>query len=197
MYFPLGGSRKGKFRKYLNIMIIFLASGLWHGASLHYVVWGGLNGLFQVLGEWTKPARDQVVKALKLHRESISHRLVQILITFSLFSTSLAIFRASSFREGLEVIRSMFTTGNIWILFDDSIYKAGLDAKNFGLVIVSLLILLFTDICKKKGISLRKVLFRQDWWVRCLFFAVAVSLILLFGKWGPEFDKASFIYFQF
>jgi len=41
LYIPLGGNRKGKVRKYINLMIVFLTSGLWHGASWHFVVWGG------------------------------------------------------------------------------------------------------------------------------------------------------------
>ena len=50
LYIPLGGGRKGKARKYLNKMIVFLISGLWHGVSLSFVVWGGLNGLYQIIG---------------------------------------------------------------------------------------------------------------------------------------------------
>lgn len=46
VYIPLGGNRKGKIRKYINIMIVFLVSGLWHGASWNYIVWGGLNRSF-------------------------------------------------------------------------------------------------------------------------------------------------------
>lgn len=49
LYIPLGGSRKGTIRKYINTMIVFLCSGLWHGAAWHYVAWGGLNGLYCIM----------------------------------------------------------------------------------------------------------------------------------------------------
>lgn len=49
LYISLGGNRKGEFRQYLNMLIVFLASGLWHGPNWTYVIWGGLNGLYQVL----------------------------------------------------------------------------------------------------------------------------------------------------
>lgn len=68
LYFPLGGSRKGKFRKYLNIMIIFLVSGLWHGAAWHYVAWGGIHGAGRIIGELTCGTRAKIRKKL----ESIS-----------------------------------------------------------------------------------------------------------------------------
>ncbi len=197
LYIPLGGSRKGILRKHLNRMIVFLVSGLWHGAALHYVVWGGLNGLYQVLGDVLKPARDWVVRTLGLRRESGAHRLLQGIITFVLVDLAWVFFRASSFQQAVEIIRSMFTANNPWILFNDALYNCGLDAKNFGLMLVCILILLVVDICKRKGISLSQRILAQDWWFRSLFFVLAIIAILLFGKWGPAFDKASFIYFQF
>ena len=48
VYIPLGGNRKGKFRKQLNLLVTFLVSGLWHGAAWHFVIWGGIHGLYQV-----------------------------------------------------------------------------------------------------------------------------------------------------
>ena len=50
LYFPLGGSRKGKPRTYINVLIVFALSGLWHGAAMKYVLWGLLFGVFQVIG---------------------------------------------------------------------------------------------------------------------------------------------------
>jgi len=52
LYIPLGGNRKGRARQYANLMIVFLASGLWHGPNWTYVIWGGLNGLYQMLAIW-------------------------------------------------------------------------------------------------------------------------------------------------
>ena len=54
LYIPLGGNRKGKFRKQINTMLVFLCSGLWHGASWHYVIWGGGKRNFQCSGGCTK-----------------------------------------------------------------------------------------------------------------------------------------------
>ena len=198
LYIPLGGSRKGKFRKYLNKMIVFLVSGLWHGAQMSYVIWGGLNGIYQVFGEATQPIRDRVVRTIGLRRESLGHRLGQMFITFVLISFSWIFFRAPNFHSAAEIIRSIFTGNNISVLFDHySIYQCGLDVWNFRLMIGSILILLIADICKRKGIVLRDIIARQNLWVRCLVIVLAISFILLFGMWGPAFDKASFIYFQF
>ena len=86
---------------------------------------------------------------------------------------------------------------NLWIFFDDSLYQCGLDRKNFLLLLFCIAILLFADYCKMKGIQIRQVIIKQDYWFRWLFIVFAVWGILIFGIWGPNYDAAGFIYFQF
>ncbi len=197
LYIPLGGSRKGKVRKYINKMVVFLVSGLWHGASLSFVVWGGLNGLYQIIGEILMPVRDKLVKLLHLHRESMAHKLAHVIGTFILVDFSWIFFRANRLTEALEIIRSMITVKNPWILFDGSLYKCGLDVRNFWLMIICIGILLFADFCKSRHIVIRDVIIKQDYWFRWIFIAVVISAILTFGIWGPGYNEANFIYFQF
>ena len=197
LYIPLGGSRKGTFRKYANKIIVFLVSGLWHGASISFVVWGALNGVYQVMEEVTLPIRDKMVKLMHLNTESIGHKLFKMLVTFVLIDFSWIFFRANGFRQAVEIIKSMITVKNPWILIDGSLYMCGLDAHNFYLMIICILVLVFADYCKRKNIKIIKTVMIQDGWFRCIFIAVTISLVLLFGKWGPSFDQANFIYFQF
>lgn len=197
LYIPLGGSRKGELRKSVNKLIVFLVSGLWHGAAVNYLIWGAVNGLYQVAGDVTKHARTRMVRALGVCRDTFSHKLLQTAGTFALIDFSWIFFRAPSFRDAIAIVKSIFTSANPWIFFDDSLYGCGLDRKNFQLAMACILILLAADLCKRKGIVIRKQIVKQDWWFQCVFIALAVCAILLFGKWGPAFDKASFIYFQF
>jgi len=60
LYIPLGGSRCGIARKYLNVFIVLLVSGLWHGANMTFVIWGALNGAYIILGQILIPYRDKV-----------------------------------------------------------------------------------------------------------------------------------------
>lgn len=197
LYIPLGGSRKGTIRKYINKMIVFLVSGLWHGAAFSFVAWGGLNGLYQVIGEVLQPIRDKVVSVLHLNRKSLGHRLIHIVGTFILVDFSWIFFRASRFKEAFEIIKSMVTVKNPWVLFDGSLYECGLDEKNFRLMLLGIVILFFADFCKRNGVKIREVIVRQDYWFRWLFIAFAISAILTFGIWGPNYNEANFIYFQF
>ncbi len=197
LYFPLGGSRKGKIRKYLNKMIVFLVSGLWHGADLSFVAWGGINGIYQIIGEFLQPVRNHTVALLHLNRRSLGHRLIHILGTFLLVDFSWIFFRADGIGQALEIIRGIFTVQNPWILFDGSLYECGLDSKNLGLLLICIGILFFADCCRYKKIQLRNIIIQQDYWFQCIFIVSTVSAILIFGIWGPAYDAANFIYFQF
>jgi D-alanyl-lipoteichoic acid acyltransferase DltB (MBOAT superfamily) len=197
LYIPLGGSRKGKVRKYINKMVVFLVSGLWHGASISYVIWGGLNGLYQVIGEELMPIRNKFVEVFRLNRKTFGHKLFQLLVTFALVDFTWIFFRANSTNEAIEIIKSMFTVKNPWILFDGSIYNCGLDMKNFWLMIYGLCVLLFADYCKHKRISIRQRIIEQDYWFRWIVISVSIVFILTFGIWGPNYSEANFIYFQF
>lgn len=197
LYIPLGGSRKGKIRKYVNKMIVFLVSGLWHGASGAFVIWGGINGLYQVIGEILQPLRDRLVRLLCLNRDSLGHKLIHVVGTFILVDFAWLFFRANRFSTAVSVLKSMFSANNPWILVDGSIYNCGLDMRDFWLMMMCIGILLFADLCKRKKIVVRDVLLGQDYWFRWLAFAVSVAFILTFGIWGPNYNAANFIYFQF
>lgn len=197
LYFPLGGSRKGKIRKYINQMIIFIVSGLWHGANLTYVAWGGINGIYQIIGEILQPIRKRIIQLFHLNENSFGHKFIHMLVTDILFVISLFFFRASHIRQAFDILKSIRTNYNPWILFDGSIYECGLNQKNFWLLMLCICILMFADYCKHKGIRIREVIARQDAWFRCCFIALSISFILVFGLWGPTFDQANFIYFQF
>ena len=197
LYFPLGGSRKGKLRKYLNVMIVFVTSGLWHGASFNYVIWGGMHGAFQVIGEMLQPLRKKIRQLFNIDINSLSYRIIAMAITSYLFAFSMIFFRSESASNAIIRIKSMFKGGNPWILFDGSLYQCGVDQKNFGIMMLSIAILLFADICKANNIVIRDVLKKQHVFIRSLFIAIALIFILVFGIWGPAYDAASFIYFQF
>lgn len=197
LYIPLGGSRKGKLRKYFNKLIVFLVSGLWHGADLSYVVWGGLNGLYQVLGEVLMPLRDFLVKRLALNRESIGHKFVHMMGTFILIDFSWIFFRANSFQEALIVIKQMKQLDNAVIFWNGGLYECGLDSKNFGLMILGIGLLFIADLLKGKGKCIRDIIQNQDDWCKSVVIAFSVCAILLFGIWGPGYNEANFIYFQF
>ena len=197
LYIPLGGNRKGQLRKYGNVLITFTVSGLWHGAQWSFVFWGLLNGLFQVVGSVLRPVRRRVLGALALDTDTLGHKAVQVLCTVLCVDLAWVFFRADRLMDGLQIVRSILTATNLYVLFDGSLFGCGLDAANFLLLLVYIGILFAADLCKYRGISIRQGVARQSWLCQVLVVAGGVLAILLLGVYGPGFEASNFIYSQF
>lgn len=202
LYIPLGGNRKGRWRKYFNNLVTFSVSGLWHGAQWSYVAWGGLNGLYQVIGDILKPARLKVLNALHIDRETRVWRAVRIVMTFCFIDLAWLFFRAPSFMTGVRMIHRVLRNLYVSSLFipgpDGSLglYTLGLDAAEFWLAVVAIIILAVVDMVKEKH-PIRPMVTALPTVPRWIFYLVSVYVILIFGAYGPGFDASSFIYFQF
>lgn len=198
LYIPLGGNRKGKWRKALNLMIVFLVSGLWHGARWNFVAWGGIHGLYQVIGDLTRHTKEKIIKRLQIKTECMSWKLLQTVITFSLIVFAWVFFRADSITDALYFIKRMLIRQTPWALFDGTIYTLGLDATEMNILIFSIIVLLLVDLIKyRKKINLDEFLFEQNIWFEWLVLIVLIGMIFVFGEYGPAFDVQQFIYFQF
>lgn len=115
VYINLGGNRSSKFRQYLNIMITFLVSGLWHGANLTFVVWGALHGLFQIVEKALMgDALKTEMKQAKVKLSAL--RIFRIVVTFNLVSLAWIFFRMPSLHDSIAFIQSIcFNFGSFQI----------------------------------------------------------------------------------
>ncbi len=197
VYIPLGGSRCSVWRKDLNVMIVFLLSGLWHGADWTYVIWGGLNGLFQIIGRALDPFRNKIRNFFGYDTSQIGIRVLRMIATFFLIDFTWIFFRAESIKSAFAGIKSIFTVKNWWVLFDGSLYGLGLNEKNYHLMWAGIAILMLVDMVNYKGMSVRKIISKQILPVRWFVYIASMIAILVFGIWGPGYDATTFIYFAF
>lgn len=198
LYIPLGGNRKGTIRKYLNILIVFLISGLWHGANWSFVVWGGIHGLYQVIGDALKPYRRKMTEVLQVNTNCFSWRLMQRMVTFSLVVFAWIFFRADTISQALLYIKRIALKPTPWMLFNDGLYNLGLNRTEMNILIVSVVILLIVDYVRvHKNMTLDQFLFSQNLWFEWTVVIALIVMTFIFGEYGPTFDAKQFIYFQF
>ena len=197
LYFPLGGSKKGKLRKYINILIVFVASGLWHGAAWHFVAWGALHGVLRVLEEMVAPYVRKCADRFKWNIDTFATRVLRIVINFIVVTLLWIFFRAQSTGQALHIIKLIFTSIRTWQFFNDSILAIGLDTKELNVAFIALAFMTLIDVCKKKGRDILSDLYRQNTWLMFLTIFVSIILIVIFGIYGAEYDATQFIYFQF
>ena len=183
VYIPLGGSRKGTLRMYLNQMIAMVACGLWHGASLSFIVWGGLHGALVCLHKFF----SQTV----LHHDRHYHprgwrRFVAVFVTFHVVCLTWLLFRNATFEGTWVMLEQMFTKFN-----PDVLPEVLLTYKYvFALMVFALVSHWIPDswqdqlikVFAKGGVTLAAV-------------AIAVVIFVIMQVKGSEVQP--FIYFQF
>lgn len=198
VYIPLGGSRRGFARTCLNTMIVFLLSGLWHGAAWSYVFWGGLNGLYIIAGNLRRRYRPQPKDDPLQEPDFALVRLRRRLITFFLFVSTLLFFGMPSVQATCDIVRRALTQPGIRDLFSFGFLDIFPDLPTFALLAASLLLLLWIDtVVDRTKASFTVFLFRQSSAFRWLFCIVILFLILFFGAYGETYEQTQFIYFQF
>lgn len=189
LYIPLGGNRKGKLRKYLNTMVVFLVCGIWHGNGLSFLVWGLLHGIYSIIDS-IRP------KGVEL-KNRVTAMLAK-LCTFLAVTFAWIFFRAESLKLALSYIRMMFANG-----FHPTRPIKGFEQS--GLVMLQIYISFFLialvqwgdGICDKKGASLPELVQKQNRLVRYLFFYLVLICIFVIGIYGGAFKTETFIYMQF
>ena len=192
LYIPLGGNRCGEAKKYRNLLITFLISGLWHGANWTYVVWGGLHGIYQVAESFIRKRSRKEKK-----EEGAVSRALQWLGTFAAVDFAWLFFRAGSMEDACGMIGRIFGKFGIQDLLNrDMAVAMGLGISNIAVLAVALIILVFSDLIKEKTDVYKKIWEMPMGW-RWLVLYMAIFVILIFGYYGPEYDAAQFIYFQF
>lgn len=198
VYIPLGGNRKGTGRKYTNLLLTFLVSGFWHGASWSFVFWGLLHGILQVTEYILEPVVNRINEKMRTRTESFSYRFIQTVKCWLLVCIGYIFFKVPTAMDGFRYIKRMFTKWNPWVLFDKSIYSLGISERYFHLLIWAVIALLLVEWIKyKKNMELDVWLAEQCVWFRWGIMLMLVLAIIIFGAYGPAYDATNFIYFQF
>lgn len=197
VYIPLGGSRCSRPRRYLNLFITFCVSGLWHGANWTFIVWGGLNGVLQIIGHLTKDIRDHIKKLFRVKTDCFSYRLFQKLLTFLMINITWVFFKSENIEMAVSILWNMCKIDNMWVLFDHSLLNLGIGFSDWLILLIAIFILFGVDVLHEWGGCLRQKLSEQNFLFRWIIYIAAAMGILLFGVYGPEFGASEFIYFQF
>lgn len=198
LYIPLGGSWCSVGRKHINLMITFLASGLWHGANWTYIIWGGIHGLYQILGEILRPAKNKIYPHIGIRVDSISYKVGQVIVTFLLTDFAWIFFRAENIGMAIGYISNIFKRWNPWAISDRSLYSIGLSNYEWNVLLIALAFVLIVDSIKVlKHERIDCFLNEQGTLVKGLIIGFMILMIGIFGEYGSGFDAKQFIYFQF
>jgi len=183
MYKPLGGNRKGFSRLLLNLMIIFVVSGFWHGVGLTFIIWGFLHGVFIVIyrintlaiDRWKGNHQEFVTKVNNNNKYKIPRKIYGLLglfITFQLVNFAWIFFRAPDVETALLIIeRAYFIKGDLGLNFWTSSF--------FGILLFACIIVLTVEIIQYK-LDRHEIFTDLHWVIRGICYALLIIMILTF-----------------
>ena len=178
----------------LASFIVFVLIGLWHGASWKYVVYGLYQAFFVSTGTLFEPFYAKCRRFFRIKPERFSWRCFQVLRTIFIVTVGRYLSRAVSFMTAYRMYKATLAEWNPWVLFDGTLYKLGLDQKNFQFMILMIVFLFFIGFLQEKGIHLRERIARQGIVVRWTIYFAAIFGLIIFGMYGDGFETANFIY---
>lgn len=189
LYIPLGGNRKGKLKKYFNLILVFLVSGLWHGADLSFVLWGLIHGIFNVLENIFGINK-------KSRRKNILLDSFRRILTFIIVVFAFIYFRAENIHHGNEYLLAIINNPRSLNLMED-LSKTSFGISNIYPLLFGIIILFVFDILKYNKINLVEKVLKIILPIRWLIYLAFIFAIIIFGVYGPDFSESAFIYFQF
>ena len=188
VYIPLGGNKTGMARHYLNIMIVFALSGLWHGANFTFIAWGLWHGFFYLLEDISRRSRIRLVRITR----SIKGALVFIIVT-----TGWIFFRADNLRDARYIFKHLFTNAasqvHTLLIHHGETYRLfNISPLELLTSVLLIIFLFFTDnlMQKKNMLPLIRGLSPSRRW---LIYYVYIIVFCLLGISNNQ----QFIYFQF
>ena len=192
LYIPLGGNRKGRFRKGLNTVIVFLLCGIWHGAGFTFIIWGLLHGIYNVFNDLIRNTKAKFLQK----------GVPGTIVTFCMVSFAWIFFRASSLGNAALYIKNMLVPAGM-PLFEGFKSEDGLILNMAGMEwligCASMLLLIVMDAvsaAKKTTVPELVSSFKSEAGRGALLLVVALA-ILIFGRYGAGEEIRSFVYSQF
>ncbi len=179
VYIPLGGNRKGRLRTYINLSLVFIVTGIWHGATMNFLLWGCFHGAFQLL------ERAGIGKALSRNK----YKFINHIYTMFVVTTGWVIFRCDSLKQALKLLLKMFwwKSSTLYMWYDF------FSIRSIVIILIAILLVGFVQdknskirsyLYSKRKISVREAIAHGILLLICM-------ILLIGGQYNP------FIYFKF
>ena len=187
VYIPLGGNRKGEFRKHLNTIIVFILSGVWHGSTINFLIWGLGHGLLQLIEDYyfkfynTLKLNDIIKKINKIIGIVINYILVSILFVF---------FKISKFDDAIDVFRRSF------VISEFDYINLGLVEREWYYLLIMIFVFVIIELIRYKH-SMVSLITERNIIIRWTVYVSMVAIFLIFAIYGSQYNPADFIYKHF
>lgn len=173
---------------------VFILVGMWHGASMKYVVYGIWNATMVSTNTLFDETYRKMRKFFHVNEKAFSWKAFQVIRTYFLTLFGRYFSRGNSLADAIAMLKATFSSFNPWIFFDGTIYSLGLNQKNFNLMLIMIVLLAIVDVLHERGVSIREKLDSSDIVLRWTVYFAVIFAIIIFGTYGTELQLRDFIY---
>lgn len=196
VYIPLGGNRKGIARTYVNTLIVFGLSGLWHGASWNFIAWGLINGILIIYEKLTVKQKEYNAEFFERNGLSCVYHGMRRVRTFLWICFTWLFFRADSFKTALSMIKKIVHPPFSG-LSSASLINFGITSKTASVIVGGTLLLFLIDWLKYQNVDVKQWILNQNFLCRYLLYMTLIIILIIYGNYGGNHVQTEFIYFQF
>lgn len=179
--------------------VVFFLIGIWHGITWQYVTNGLYNAVLISSTVALTPVYNKIAEKLRINTEAFSFRLFQILRTFALLCVSRIIVKAPSITDAFKMLKALFTSADPGFLIGagGDIFTFGVNRANMLVLVLAIAVLMIVDILQESGMKMRESISKQNFVFRWVLYLVMITVIVMFGIYGPAYDASAFIYGRF
>ncbi|MEG2457318.1 MAG: MBOAT family O-acyltransferase [Bacilli bacterium] len=174
----------------LPLFFVWFLNGLWHGASIKYIVYGLYYYILMMIGLAFKPLFDKLIAKFNINTESLFYKVFQVLRTILIVLIGMMIFRSKSLGSAWSMFISIFNFSTPFSLF-------GLHLIDFIVLFVGVSVMLIVGIIGEKGKDPFEVLCKNGSYVQIFVYVFLILSVVIFGIYGYHFNASDFIYGQF
>lgn len=181
---------------YTATIVLWIATGIWHGAYWRFVMWGLMNGVIIILSQELEPLYKRFHERFPVLTESVFYRAFMVIRTFLLMSSLRLFDNAWGCRDAFIRFGSIFTHWNPDMLSVQEFIDLGLSKADYIIVAAGVVLLFVVSMLQRKQ-PVREYLEERPFFVRYLVFAGLLISVVLFGMYGIGYESSGFIYNQF
>ena len=181
----------------IPIYAVWFATGIWHGASWKFIMWGVYHGTLIALNLIFAPLGEKLTDRLHIDRERFSFRLYQMIKTYILCMIGRVFFYMSDLKEAIGVFGRILRYNDPWVLINGELFtNLGVDGYDMVVIVLSIVILWAAGVMQER-FKIREKLEEQGLLFRWIIVFAAIFIVLIYGQYGQGFDAADFLYKDF
>ncbi len=182
---------------FIPLIVVWLFVGLWHGTGWDYIVWGLYWCVLMLIGLECRPLAERIDNKLGINTEKQCYKVWQMVRTFFFFGIG-RMFTVAGGLFGCGLLwRQLFAQARFYVLFDGSLFKHGLDQRDFLIAVIGMIVMILVDVCHERGGHIRQSIRKLPLGFRWVIYLAAMFAIVIFGIYGIGYNATAFVYGAF